>query len=88
MREVREEVGHGLGTLRFRANLLTDWPGQDVRETCSLYSATLWPDWFDVPTRALEAGLTALWIPWWAVREMDVRPVEVYPWLAYPGIVE
>lgn len=87
-REVREEVGHGLGTLRFRTNLVTQWRGQDVQETCSLYTASLWPDWYDVPTQALEPALTALWIPWWAVKQVDLRPVEVYPWLTFSGQAE
>lgn len=80
IREIREELGPELGFIKWLATIEHDWEGELVHESMELYAAHTLP--LSVPLRALEAHLTAVWVQWYLVETVGLRPRQVYPWIA------
>jgi 8-oxo-dGTP diphosphatase len=80
IREVREALGHEVGSMAWLATIEDDWPGTVVHETMQLSAAQTYP--LRAPLRARESHLRSFWVQWYQVEAAQLRPREVYPWIA------
>lgn len=82
IRELREELGAELGYVAWLATIDHTWvgPAGQEHELMELYAVHTWP--LTAPLRAVEPHLTSLWVQWWLLGSVDLRPRQVWPWIA------
>lgn len=85
LREVEEEIGYGIGVLRFMTILHHQWETAPVYETMFLYAGTLNADIGDKRPSAQEGWLKTCIVPWYRYREINLQPRVVYPWIGPLG---